>query len=424
MNAGRRARMLVAAAIGLAAGAALAVDVGAPLKFAPGTPQLRARLQAIPALRELIAERFATALVDLNDDGNDELVVISRSDSFCGSGGCMAVVVEVKGGRARVLLQQNLDESLAVTREKFGAYHALAAVDDKGAVQIGNKPGAPLHGKAMVYPLAGASRPEAERMAAPAAPAPKPAPVAGAWAPDILGLRLGQTTAAQARPLLDALQPGGVVQVRQVQLTFNSPGAGNRPVPGGDHTAALLLFPPGSARCGERGVPCERIQALFAAPPGDRLLAVLRDARFEEITGARYEQALIDKYGPPSVREQSGPPFVKVNLTWVWHTDGQPVTGLDRRHPCGGIFPDLNRAGPFQLVMPTIRKALEAGCDFRLYVTYTMQNGLTRNANILGDAPSAAVRADDDTSRMVRAAAEAYDRQRRAQGERSGAVRN
>lgn len=422
---------LTLAATTLSAGA---VDVGPPLKFAPGTPKLKAHLQAIPALRELTAENFAAALADLNDDGNNELVVISRSDAFCGSGGCMAVVVEVKGGRAHVLLQQNLDENMAVTRETFGAYHALAAIDEKGAVQIANKPGTPLHGRPMVYPMAGTPGPEAaNRMAAPASPAvapvnaataPNPAPAAGAWGPDILGIRLGLTTASQARPMLDALQPGSTVQVRQVQLTFNAPGAGDKPVPGGEYTAAFNLVPPSSAHCGNRGVHCEQIQALFAAPPGDRLLAVLRHANFEEIAGARYEQALVEKYGPPLVREESGPAFVKVNLTWAWRADGRPVSGLQRRLPCGSIFPVLDRAGPLDLIIPTMKKASEAGCDFRIYATYTMQNGLTRHASIFGDAPTAAVKADDATSRMVQAAAEAYDRQRRAAGERSGPVRN
>lgn len=162
-----------------------AIDVGAPLKFAPGNPKLRARLQVIPPLRELIAEPFAVALVDLNDDGNNELVVISRSDSFCGSGGCTAMVLEVKAGRVRVLLQQNLGESMGVTREKFGAYHALAAIDEKGAVQIADKPGTPLNGKPMVYPMAGAPGPEAPSKmtgavspASGQAPAPATRPVA------------------------------------------------------------------------------------------------------------------------------------------------------------------------------------------------------------------------------------------------------
>jgi hypothetical protein len=421
---------LTLAATTLGAGAA-SVDVGPPLKFAPGTPKLKARLQAIPALRELVEENFAVALVDLNDDGNNELVTISRRDAFCGSGGCMVVVVEVKGGRARVLLQQNLDESMAVTRETFGGYHALAAVDETGAVQIANKPGTPLHGKPMVYPMAGAPGPVAasrtaapDAATAPTAPAPHPAPATGAWAPDMLGLRLGQTTAAQARPLLDALQPGSTIQVRQVQLTFNAPGVGDKPVPGGEYTAAFNLVPPGSARCGDRGTHCERIETLFAAPPGDRLLAVMRRASFEEITGARYEQSLVDKYGPPSVREESGTAFVKVNLTWAWRADGQPVSGLHRRPPCGSIFPMLDTSLQLRLVIPTLEKAADAGCDFRLYATYTMQNGMTRGATLFGDAPTAAVRTDDATSRMVQAAAEAFDRQRKAAGQGAAPVRN
>jgi hypothetical protein len=135
--------------------AAAPFTAGKPVKFSPGNPKARAMLSRIADLREIVAERFGVAMVDLNGDGRAEIIVQSESSGFCGSGGCTTVVVEQQGKRMVTLLTQNLFPGLVVTNEKVGAYHALAASDDKGGIAIADKKGTPLHGKQMVYPMAG-----------------------------------------------------------------------------------------------------------------------------------------------------------------------------------------------------------------------------------------------------------------------------
>ena len=67
------------------------------LKFEAGTPKARAMLSHTPEVRDLVAEPFGIAAADLNDDGAAEIVLVSRSSSFCGSGGCALVVLEKQG---------------------------------------------------------------------------------------------------------------------------------------------------------------------------------------------------------------------------------------------------------------------------------------------------------------------------------------
>jgi len=339
---------LAMAATVLSAGA---VDVGPPLKFAPGTPKLKARLQAIPALRELIAESFAAALVDLNDDGNNELVVISRSDAFCGSGGCMTVVVEVKGGRARVLLQQNLDPSMAVTRESFGSYHALAAVDATGAVQIANKPGTPLHGKPMVYPMLGASAVDAGPSVQPIEAKPATAPEAskssppGAVAssgPSILGVRPGMTQ-AEAEGLLRQRAAGCG---KAAGVSLREPGTV------GFYPAVLQLEWRGcdKGRSGFDGVRQENLQVLLSTPPDARVLAVVRHSTLEQ-------PVPVDSLFEGLSRQYGAQADVRRHL-WFFDAEGRPKPGLDEAR-CGEALRGMNPVDEYKRLVSAHRYNLE-----------------------------------------------------------------
>jgi len=157
------ARVKAVLALGLVAAAAASFGQAAPqfhieqvVEFKPGTPKARAMLARVASLRDLVTDPFQVAGVDLNDDGRKEILVMGASSSYCGSGGCLLVVLEQQGNRMATLLEQNVPGALAVTKEKVGAYRALAALDASGAIAIAiaNKPGAPMHGKAMVYPMA------------------------------------------------------------------------------------------------------------------------------------------------------------------------------------------------------------------------------------------------------------------------------
>jgi len=139
------------------------------IHFAPGGDRIRQQLSADPFLREMVSEQFTGALEDLNDDGVKELIVMPSGSMWCGSGGCTIVVLEIRAGKIATILNRNVFGTLAVTTEKVGQYRALAGVDEKGTILLGDKAGTPLFGRQLVYPM-DVVQPTQPR------PAPPPAP--------------------------------------------------------------------------------------------------------------------------------------------------------------------------------------------------------------------------------------------------------
>jgi hypothetical protein len=148
------------------------------IQFAPGTEQVRKLLSADPSVSDLVAGDFEIAREDLNDDGSKEMILLAQGSMWCGSGGCSLVVLELRSGKIATILSGNVAGILAVTNEKVGGYRALASVDDKGTIFLGDKAGTPLFREQLVYPMEVA---QAAPAAQPGQPAPRP-PAAGAGA--------------------------------------------------------------------------------------------------------------------------------------------------------------------------------------------------------------------------------------------------
>jgi hypothetical protein len=158
-----------------------------PLRFDIGTPKARAMLSSTPEVRGLVAAAFGIAAADLNDDGSGEIILVGRSNDFCGSGGCQLVVLEKQGpGKIAAILSMYVgSEDLALTREKVNGYRAVVQLDGKGGVAMGDRKGTPLYRKPMVYPVqAGAGKAPAagvaDAVAATGAAAAKPG-APGPW---------------------------------------------------------------------------------------------------------------------------------------------------------------------------------------------------------------------------------------------------
>jgi len=144
---------------------------GHTLDFKTPTDQERRALSSFPSLRDLVAENFEIAREDLNDDGSKEVIVVAASSVGCGaSGSCATVVLENRGGRTVAILENvNLQRlGLAVTNEKVGQYRALANVDGKGVILLGEQRGTPMFGKQLVFPM------DATGQALPGSPAAGP----------------------------------------------------------------------------------------------------------------------------------------------------------------------------------------------------------------------------------------------------------
>lgn len=333
-------------ATGLALGVALATHgaaaqpapqqytPGPALDFKPGSAKARATLARIPEVREIVAERFAVASVDLDDDGRNEIVVISESGSFCGSAGCSVTVLSQRGNKAVVIGGFYSAGALAVTNEKLRGYRALASVDEKGVIAVLNKRGDAMHGKPMVFamtldaPAGGAMAAAAAEPATTAQPAaqapsatPDPTP-ADDRAASVLGIRLG-LPAAQAEALVrkHAATYNGVLQVHK--YVFKAQCAGCQPYEFQIAATGLANRAPGNI--GSDAV----IVNLSPPSEGARVISVSRKVSMKEkIARESLVGQFVERHGKPGYDE---PHRV------VWYLDARHVVSVPRnvKYPSG-----------------------------------------------------------------------------------------
>jgi hypothetical protein len=141
-------------ATGVLAATPVSYTIDHEVKFEPGDPKWTARLRNTVAVGDLVDYEYMIALEDLNDDQQPEVIVLASSSDFCGSGGCLMIVLDDHGsGRLDPILQQYVTPPLAVTREKQGGYRLLAISNGKGGIEIADRPGAPMHGKPLVWAM-------------------------------------------------------------------------------------------------------------------------------------------------------------------------------------------------------------------------------------------------------------------------------
>lgn len=125
----------------------------APLHFEIATVDDVAFLSTIPEAKDLLTENYKVAHSNLCNGGLEDTIILSDASAFCGSGGCEALVVEKNDTGHSVLLNQNLPDNLAISNSIMDGCHALAAIDDKGEIIVGEMQGTPLFGKQLIYPL-------------------------------------------------------------------------------------------------------------------------------------------------------------------------------------------------------------------------------------------------------------------------------
>jgi hypothetical protein len=326
---------LLAALAALPASAATAT----PLEFKPGNPKMAAMLARLSATRELAAEAFSVAMLDLNGDGQQEIIVRSDGRGFCGSGGCLTVVLEQQGPMVAPLLSQNLFPNLGVTREKVGAYRALAALDPSGAIVVGDKAGTPLYGKPLVYPMQAAAggRPAAAQTVAQSTPTTARSDAGGAsrtsatGLPDVLGVKPGMTP-DEAMAILRQHKEYKQLKTWPIQLAYTNSKSARSPVPNGKVQGAIADSGPGAL---------EKVGVGFSLLPADeRAVVIGRYSIYSDQQRPLVDNVLSglkEKYGKPSFEVRSD---FNATLMWAYNSDGSPrplsvdpFNGL----PCGSF---------------------------------------------------------------------------------------
>lgn len=350
------------------------------IQFAAGTAQDRKVWSAIPAARDILADAFGIAREDLNDDGSKEVILMAGSSAGCGSGGCRTFVLENRAGRAATILDQHLYAPLAVTSEKVAQYRALAAVDDKGVIVSGDRPGTPAFGRQMVYLVAPSRTAQADQ------PSPSQAQATASKAnPDILGIRLGVSTVDDVRSVFG--RPALGLQVEEELATLVGQARTGRglsaqiDIPNSEHvdrlTGTSKTYKPSGfdAPCAQITVNCQSLHARFSAPPGKGIvLALTRAIHFAErpLTDTVIA-GLVEKYGQPGFRDSYGDKGVELRLVWAWAADGSPVA-LNARHTCANqSIATMTTNGSID----GSRAAARAGCAAMLYVIISQANSVT-----------------------------------------------
>lgn len=165
----------VALLLPVAAGSAPALaqaqfTAGRTLNFVAGSEKERVQWRKIPAAREIVEGEFAYAKEDLNFDGRPELILLARSATLCGDGGCALLVMRRTTHGIEPLRAAKVDGKLALTKELVDGYRALAVLDGQGKIAVGNQSGSPLFGKQVVYPMRPGTQMITEKAAAESLP--------------------------------------------------------------------------------------------------------------------------------------------------------------------------------------------------------------------------------------------------------------
>jgi hypothetical protein len=115
------------------------------MKFTPGrvvtfnkvTAKGQEMLLQVPVARDIVAAgSYFVAQEDFDDDGQHEIILISRSSSLCSADGCAMLILRKGPAGTEILLLQKVAvaKHYALTEQKVDGYRALAALDESGAI--------------------------------------------------------------------------------------------------------------------------------------------------------------------------------------------------------------------------------------------------------------------------------------------------
>jgi hypothetical protein len=388
------------------------------ITFARGTELQRAAMKKMATVRDMVDGDFVTANEDLSDDGNKEVIVMSRPAAGCGTGGCATVVLQKRPNGIAIIFNQSVFEPLAVTNEKVGTYRALAVADDKGGIVIGDKRGTPMFGKQLVYPMNG----PIEAQQNPRTPDSTSSIVTSTDQKrlDILGIKLGVSTPLEVKAGIARQNPAFSIEGSLAKLTGLirtgriAPTASD--VPNGKYVASINAVvsssKPVSCRPVEIQVDCERIEVWFAAPPNAPTARIVRRVinYIHGPTVENVERSVIEKYGEPGFRQNAdkvdfmGHP---ARYVWAWSADGKPFAFPPRQdlnhspHPCAAS-PDQDRiVGSSFGNQNHVTALLDAGCAVVLYLNVVSKNEVVSTMRYFAVDASGIVNSNTKTATFV-----------------------
>jgi hypothetical protein len=86
--------------------------------------------------QQITVPSFEYALVDLNDDGTPDALVLLKDPNWCGSGGCTLLILRGKGGAFTLVSTATIiNEPIKVAREREHGWHTLLVTVQGGGIQ-------------------------------------------------------------------------------------------------------------------------------------------------------------------------------------------------------------------------------------------------------------------------------------------------
>jgi hypothetical protein len=84
------------------------------------------------------ATRYSSALVDLKDDGTKEVIVYISGRAWCGSGGCVALILAPEGKSYRVVTETTVTRlPIRILSTMSNGWHDIGVVVAGGGIQPG-----------------------------------------------------------------------------------------------------------------------------------------------------------------------------------------------------------------------------------------------------------------------------------------------
>jgi hypothetical protein len=118
------------------AAAAIALLIGAERSVAANNAALHSAIAAWA--KKAVAPAHEYALIDLNDDGVPDAVVLITDKNYCGSGGCMMLVLRGEAGAFHLVSTSTITRKpVLVLPEIRNGWHTLVVSIAGGGVQPG-----------------------------------------------------------------------------------------------------------------------------------------------------------------------------------------------------------------------------------------------------------------------------------------------
>jgi Double zinc ribbon len=108
------------------------------VKWNDGTTDTTKTFETIPNAKVLVLDddgnpaNYGYAYEDLKGDGNKQLIIQGNGTTWCGTAGCMTIILEQRNGEWAQLFSANIGDGFAIMNEKINGYAVVRGTSGEG----------------------------------------------------------------------------------------------------------------------------------------------------------------------------------------------------------------------------------------------------------------------------------------------------